>query len=84
MTVTLRPEQERVVGEAINAGLIGTVDDIVDVGVEAIRQRLESRARQTRQEEINSAAERLRNFGDKYRFSLGDPTIKDLINEGRR
>lgn len=84
MNVTLRPEQERVVGEAISAGLIGTADEVVDVGVETIRQRLESRAVRSRQQEIDAAAERLRNFGDKYHFSLGGLTIKDLVSEGRR
>jgi hypothetical protein len=44
MTVLLKPEQAAVVGEAIRAGLIETPDDIVNVGVEAIRQRLEARS----------------------------------------
>ena len=84
MNVTLRPEQERVVGEAISAGLIGTPDEVVDVGVETIRRRLESRSIHSRQHEIDAATERLRNFGEKYQFSLGGLTIRDLVNEGRR
>jgi hypothetical protein len=84
MNVILRPEQERVVGEAISAGLIGTPDEVVDLGVETIRRRLESRSTHSRQHEIDSAAERLRNFGEKYHFSLGGLTIRDLVNEGRR
>lgn len=43
MTIELKPEQEQVIGEAIRAGLIETADDVVDVGVEAIRHRLEER-----------------------------------------
>jgi hypothetical protein len=84
MNVTLRPEQEQVVGEAINAGLIGTADEVVDVGIETIRQRLETRSRESRQQEINASAERLLKFGKKYGFSLRGLTMKDLINEGRR
>jgi len=42
MTIELKPEQERVIGQAIRAGLIETVDEVVDVGVETIRQRLEA------------------------------------------
>ncbi len=84
MNVTLRPEQEQVVGEAINAGLIGTADDVVDVGIETIRQRLEARARESKHQEINASAKRLLKFGEKYHFSLSGLTIKDLINEGRR
>jgi len=43
VTVHLNPEQAVVVGEAIRAGLIETPDDVVNVGVETIRQRLGTR-----------------------------------------
>ena len=43
MSVHLNPEQAVVVGEAIRAGLIETPDDVVNVGVETIRQRLGTR-----------------------------------------
>jgi hypothetical protein len=43
MTIHLKPEQEQVVGQAIQAGLIQAADDVVAVGVETIRQRLEAR-----------------------------------------
>jgi hypothetical protein len=43
MTIQLKPEQEEVVGQAIRAGLIANADDIIDVGVDVIRQRLKSR-----------------------------------------
>ncbi len=43
MTIQLKPEQAQVVGQAIQAGLIATADDIVDVGIDAIRQRLKLR-----------------------------------------
>ena len=43
MTIQLKPEQEQVVGQAIQAGLIANADDILDVGIDAIRQRLKSR-----------------------------------------
>ena len=42
MTIQLRPEQEQVIGEAIRAGLIATADEVVDAGMETIRQRLEA------------------------------------------
>jgi len=44
MTIDLKPEQEQLIGQAIRAGLIETVDDVVEAGVETIRQRLEARA----------------------------------------
>jgi Arc/MetJ-type ribon-helix-helix transcriptional regulator len=43
LTIQLNPEQERVIGQAIQAGLIQVADDVVEVGIEAIRQRLEAR-----------------------------------------
>jgi hypothetical protein len=42
MTIQLKPEQEQVIGQAIRAGLIESADEVVDVGVETIRQRLEA------------------------------------------
>ena len=43
MTIELSPEQEQVIGRAIQAGLIRTADDVVGVGVETIQRRLEER-----------------------------------------
>jgi hypothetical protein len=43
MTIQIKPEQERVIGRAIEAGLIETADQAVEVGVKTIRQRLEGR-----------------------------------------
>ena len=43
MTIQLKPEQEQLIGLAIQSGLIRAADDVLDVGVETIRQRLEER-----------------------------------------
>ena len=43
MTIQIKPEQERVIGQAIEAGLIETADQAIEVGVGSIRQRLEGR-----------------------------------------
>jgi hypothetical protein len=42
MTIQLKPEQEQVVGQAIQAGLIANADEVFDMGIDAIRQRLKS------------------------------------------
>jgi hypothetical protein len=84
MDVTLRPEQERIVSEAISGGLMGNTVEVADLGIETIRQRLGSGEVRTRQQEIEGAVERLRKFGERYHFSLGGLTIKELVNEGRR
>ncbi len=43
MTIDLNPEQERLVRQAIQAGVISAADEVVTVGVEVIRRRLEER-----------------------------------------
>lgn len=44
MTIQVNPEAEQAIGQAIQAGLIGDADDVLAIGVEAIPQRLQSRA----------------------------------------
>ena len=43
MTIHLNPEQERVIGQAIQAGVIRGAEDVLNVGLGTIRQRLEAR-----------------------------------------
>jgi hypothetical protein len=43
MTIQLRPEQEQIIGRAIQAGLIRGAEEVLDAGVETIRRRLEER-----------------------------------------
>ena len=42
MTVNLKPEQESLVSRAIEAGLIDTADEVFEIGMELVRQRLEA------------------------------------------
>ena len=41
MTIQLKPEQEKVIEQAILAGLVQTPDEVVEAGVETVRQQLE-------------------------------------------
>lgn len=43
MTIELNSEQERIVGQAIRAGLIRARDEVAEIGVASIRQRLKVR-----------------------------------------
>lgn len=43
MTIQLHPEQEQLIGQALEAGLIGDASEVVQIGLESIRQRLEAR-----------------------------------------
>ena len=42
MTIELKPEQSHVIDQAIAAGLIGHPDEVVNLGVESLRHRLQS------------------------------------------
>jgi hypothetical protein len=44
MTIQVQPEQERLIDEAIQAGLIECAGEVVEVGLETIRARLEVRS----------------------------------------
>jgi hypothetical protein len=61
MTIQLKPEQEQVVGQAIQAGLIANADDVFDMGIDAIRQRLKSSSNEA-DTPVLSAAEWEREF----------------------
>jgi hypothetical protein len=40
MTIELKPEHEQTIDQAIQAGLIQSADQVVDVGLETLRSRL--------------------------------------------
>ena len=80
MTIDLRPEQQQVVGRAIQAGLIQTADDVIEVGVETIRQQLEARGPSAdgcgaRSDPVDAQRERLFRGRREYEESLGGLTI---------
>jgi hypothetical protein len=51
MTITPTPEQERILAEAMEAGLIERAEDALDVGVETLRSRLPTRTTEETAEE---------------------------------
>jgi hypothetical protein len=42
MAIELNPEQERIVGQALEAGLVPAVDDALEMGVAAVREILQT------------------------------------------
>jgi len=78
MTITLRPEQERVIQEAIEAGMYNSVEEVLDSALESIRVR----------EALHVDAKRSQLAGQRIRelrngVTLGGIPIKELIEEGR-
>ncbi len=44
MTIQIKPEQERAIGQAIEAGLIDTPEQAIELGMQTIRRRLQGRS----------------------------------------
>jgi hypothetical protein len=82
MTITLKPEQEQVLIEAINSGLAHTADEALDQALEALRERLPQRQAPV-DDSVAAAARRLATFGKRHGLSLGGLTIKELLRQSR-
>ena len=78
MTITLRPEQERVIQRAIETGMYGSVDEVLDSALESIRKREVFHPPLTRSQ---IAGQRIREL--RKGVTLGGISIKELIEEGR-
>jgi hypothetical protein len=86
VTITLKPEQERVIREAIVSGLARTPDEALDRAFDALRARLpepESPSDDSSGDSVAAAARRLATFGKRNGLSLGGITVKELIRESR-
>jgi Arc/MetJ-type ribon-helix-helix transcriptional regulator len=77
MTITLTPEQEKAIREAIQAGLVQSVDEFIETAIQALPHRESTDAR-------SEAVRRMQEFGEKYRLSLGEPITRKLLHEGHR
>jgi Arc/MetJ-type ribon-helix-helix transcriptional regulator len=77
MTITLRPEQERVVQRAIETGMYNSVEEVLDSALESIRGR-EALA-DLRRSQV--AGQRIREL--RKGVTLGGISVKELIEEGR-
>ncbi len=81
MTIILKPEQEKVLIQAINSGLARTPDEALDQALDALRARLPREGPVN--ESVAAAARRLGTFGKRHGLSLGGLTIKELLRESR-
>jgi Arc/MetJ-type ribon-helix-helix transcriptional regulator len=78
MTITLRPEQEKVIRQAIEAGMYNSVDEVLDSALESIRKREPFHPALTRSQ---IAGQRIREL--RAGVTLGGISIRELIEEGR-
>jgi hypothetical protein len=77
MTIILRLDQERAIQEAIQAGVIRSVDQFIDTALEALPHGGDAASRQ-------EAVRQMREFGEKYNLDLGEPVPRNLLHEGHR
>jgi hypothetical protein len=87
MTIVLKPDQEKAIQDAIDAGLIQSVDEFTEAAILVLkRQQREGRA-DSRSHEATSRGEavrRMQEFGDQHRLTLGEPVTRKLLHEGHR
>lgn len=83
LTIEIKPEDAQVIDQAIQAGLIEHADEVVDVGLETLRSRLEA-FRTSSESSRGKAVRRMQEFGEKYRLNLGEPITRKLMHEGHR
>lgn len=81
MSITLRPEQEQVLIQAINSGLAHTTDEALDQALDTLRRRLPRQGASA--DSPAEAVRRLATFGGRHGLSLGGLTIKQLLQESR-
>jgi Arc/MetJ-type ribon-helix-helix transcriptional regulator len=77
MTITLTPDQEKVIREAIQAGLVRSIDEFIEVAIQALPHREDIAER-------SEAVRRMQEFGEQHRLSLGEPITRNLLHEGYR
>ena len=51
MTIELKPEQAQTIDQAIRAGLIKSADEVIEAGLDALRDRLQMSGRSVNPEE---------------------------------
>ena len=83
MTIEIKPEDAQVIEQAIQAGLIEHAGEVVDVGLETLRSRLED-FRALRESWRGEAVRRMQESGEKYPLNLGEPITRKLMHEGHR
>jgi hypothetical protein len=75
MTIVLKPDQEKAVREAIDAGLIRSVDELIEAAIGALpRSSGESNSRA-------DAVRRMEEFGEMHKLNLGERISRKILHE---
>lgn len=76
MTITLQPDQERAIQEAIRAGTFRSVDEFIETAIATLPNYLIA-------EPPHAPPRRSRLWDLREGLALGELSIKELIEEGR-
>ena len=82
MTINVKPETEQLVQKEIQSGHFRSVDEIIAEGVQAWREKHQSR--EIGSEQRRRAVEQALAFAKTKAIPLGGISIKELIHEGHR
>ncbi len=77
MTITLQPEQERAIEEAIRAGAFRSVDEFIETAIATLPNYT------TTADASHTPPRRSRLWELREGLALGELSIKELIEEGR-
>jgi Arc/MetJ-type ribon-helix-helix transcriptional regulator len=75
MTIQLKPEQEHIIEEAIRFGRFRSVDEFISTAISSVSPMAA--------DEPSTAPRKSRIWELRQGLSLGDLSIKELIEEGR-
>jgi hypothetical protein len=77
MTIVLKPDQEKAIQKAIDAGLIGSVEEFIETAIEALPCCGESSSR-------DDVVRRMLEFGETHQLSLGERISRRFLHEGHQ
>jgi Arc/MetJ-type ribon-helix-helix transcriptional regulator len=80
MTITLTPSQEKVIQQAIEAGLVRSVDDFIDSAIEALPHQEPS----FNKEKAQAAVARIRDLRKGVRLDLRGMSLREFAHIGHR
>ncbi|MGA3187740.1 MAG: hypothetical protein ABSF22_11590 [Bryobacteraceae bacterium] len=80
MTITLTPNQEKAIKQALNAGLVRSVDDFIDSAIEALPHQGPSFDKKKAQE----AVARIRDLRKGVQLDLQGMSLREFAHIGHR
>jgi len=80
MTITLTPEQERAITSAIQAGLVRSVDEFIEIAIDT----LPSREGGFDKEAARAAVARIRELREGVTLDLGGMALREFAHIGHK